>query len=166
MQQSASVPHVPTQSALFVHQMMYRIDLSVLWESSRVSVVIWWLLLKVDHVVCRPSSNELILTAHHAYVAHRAATKSFQRCLSLARFSMVLYLQLSSLSPFSTILRQVVSGRYLLRLPSGVQRIAILAMLLLPFRSTCPINLHLRNTRYKWIFPISFQFFHFQWSFD
>ena len=50
---------------------------------------------------------------------------------------------MSSLSTFSTILRQLVLGSPLLRLPSGVQRIAILAMLLLPSRSTCPIHLHL-----------------------
>ena len=31
-------------------------------------------------------------TTHHACVAHRAATKSFQPCLSLASFSMVLQL--------------------------------------------------------------------------
>ena len=34
----------------------------------------------------------IIITAHHACVAHRAATKSFQPCLSLASFSMVLQL--------------------------------------------------------------------------
>ena len=33
-----------------------------------------------------------LLTPNHACVAHRAATKSFQRCLSLASFSMVLQL--------------------------------------------------------------------------
>ena len=33
-----------------------------------------------------------LLTTHHACVAHRAATKSFQPCLSLASFSMVLQL--------------------------------------------------------------------------
>ena len=56
---------------------------------------------------------------------------------------MVLQLYLSSLSLFSTVLRQVVFGRPLLRLPSGVQCIAILAMLLLAFRITWPIHLHL-----------------------
>ena len=88
-------------------------------------------------------TTHFLLTAHHAYVAHRAATKSFQRCLSLASFSMVLQLYLSSLSPFCTVLRQVVFGSPMLRLPWGVQRSAILAMLLLPFCSTCPIHLHL-----------------------
>ena len=33
-----------------------------------------------------------LLTAHHAYLVHGAATKSFQRCLSLASLSMVLQL--------------------------------------------------------------------------
>ena len=84
-----------------------------------------------------------LLTEHYANVAHRAATKSFKRGLSSASFSIVLQLYLSSLGSFSTVLRQVVFGRPLLRLPSGVQRIVILAMLLLPFRSTCLIHLHL-----------------------
>ena len=83
-----------------------------------------------------------LLTVHYANVAHRAATKSFKRGLSSASFSIVLQLYLSSLGSFSTVLRQVVFERPLLLLPSGVQRIAILAMLLLPFRSTCPIHLH------------------------
>ena len=33
-----------------------------------------------------------LLTAHHAHVARWVATESFQRCLSLASFSMVLQL--------------------------------------------------------------------------
>ena len=69
-----------------------------------------------------------LFAAHHAYVAHRAAIKSFQRCLSLASFSLVLHLSLSSLGPFSTVLHQVVFGCPLLCLPSGIQCSAILAM--------------------------------------
>ena len=41
---------------------------------------LWWLLSHAE------------LTTHHACVAHRAATKSFQPCLPLASFSMVLQL--------------------------------------------------------------------------
>ena len=40
----------------------------------------------------RRNPQTYLLTAHHAYVAHRAATKFLQPCLSLASFSMVLQL--------------------------------------------------------------------------
>lgn len=47
--------------------------------------------LQIDQTSLKPFFTYL-LTAHHACVAHRAATKFLQPCLSLASFSMVLQL--------------------------------------------------------------------------
>ena len=79
----------------------------------------------------------LLLTGHHVYVAHRAEAKSFQRRLSLDTF-----LQRRS-SPFSNVPHQLFLGALCSVCLKVSSAFKILAMLLLPFCSACPIHLHL-----------------------
>ena len=76
-------------------------------------------------------------------LAHRAATKVFHSFRSWASLWIVSHVWFRSLISPSTVLRQVVLGRPLFLLPSGVQWRAVRVMSSLSFLITCPIHLHL-----------------------
>ena len=98
---------------------------------------------KVNHEP-RSEGHLSVLLSPGAKVAHRASTWAFQRFLSCAAVRTSLQdchpaLDLS----FSTVRRQVVFGRPLFLLPSGVHVRAVTQSLSGCCLKMCPMNLHL-----------------------